>query len=142
MHSWIKAARWATTRRVQQVGFYDGCANAALPNGTDGWARIGGSMDWQVRQNLDHKPEDRARRVPRKLRNKAIYETPVVKRGGAEFVSQGSRTSPSPSASVDLAHLRPRPRSRVVHPRHTSPEPEAEGGLPPAVSLPRARWPA
>src|SRR5271157_2482720 len=25
----------------------------------------------------------------------------------ADFVSQGSRTSPSPSASVDLAHLRP-----------------------------------
>ncbi|HMF38598.1 MAG TPA: hypothetical protein VKF17_18305, partial [Isosphaeraceae bacterium] len=39
--------------------------------------------------------------------NKAIYERPVVKRGGADFVSQGSRTSPSPSASVDLAHLRP-----------------------------------
>src|SRR5208337_3268646 len=39
--------------------------------------------------------------------NEPIYERPVVKRGGADFVSQGSRTSPSPSASVDLAHLRP-----------------------------------
>ena len=39
--------------------------------------------------------------------NEAIYERGVVKRGGADFVSQGSRTSPSPSASVDLAHLRP-----------------------------------
>src|SRR5271157_5230691 len=36
----------------------------------------------------------------------AIYERPVVKRGGADIVSRGSRTSPSPSASVDLAHLR------------------------------------
>src|SRR5271166_1480154 len=28
-------------------------------------------------------------------KNKPIYERPVVKRGGADFVSQGSRTSPS-----------------------------------------------
>jgi hypothetical protein len=35
----------------------------------------------------------------------AIYVRGFVKRGGANFVSQGSRTSPSPSASVDLAHL-------------------------------------
>ena len=40
------------------------------------------------------------------MQNEPIYERPVVKRGGADFVSQGSRTSPSPSASVDLAHLR------------------------------------
>src|SRR5208337_1893886 len=40
------------------------------------------------------------------VQNEPIYERPVVKRGGADFVSQGSRTSPSPSASVDLAHLR------------------------------------
>src|SRR5271157_5861309 len=45
-----------------------------------------------------------------------IYERPVVKRGGADFVSQGSRTSPSPSASVDLAHLRPVRRRFSVHP--------------------------
>ena len=65
--------------------------------------------------------------------NKAIYERPVVKRGGAEFVSQGSRTSPSPSASVDLAHLRPvRGRFRRA-PRNTSSEPEAQGELPPSV---------
>src|SRR5271157_2972622 len=65
--------------------------------------------------------------------NKPIYERPVVKRGGADFVSQGSRTSPSPSASVDLAHLRPiRGRFRCA-PRDTSSEPEAEGELPPSV---------
>src|SRR5208337_2811912 len=45
-----------------------------------------------------------------------IYERPVVKRGGADFVSQGSRTSPSPSASVDLAHLRPVRGRFSVHP--------------------------
>src|SRR5271166_2030752 len=48
--------------------------------------------------------------------NEAIYERPVVKRGGADFVSQGSRTSPSPSASVDLAHLRPVRGRFSVHP--------------------------
>src|SRR5271157_358318 len=48
--------------------------------------------------------------------NEPIYERPVVKRGGADFVSQGSRTSPSPSASVDLAHLRPVRRRFSVHP--------------------------
>ena len=36
-----------------------------------------------------------------------IYERAFVKRGGADSVSRASRTSPSPSASVDLAHLRP-----------------------------------
>ncbi len=67
------------------------------------------------------------------LENKPIYERPVVKRGGADFVSQGSRTSPSPSASVDLAHLRPiRGRFRCA-PRDTSSEPEAVGELPPSV---------
>ena len=50
------------------------------------------------------------------MQNKPIYERPVVKRGGADFVSQGSRTSPSPSASVDLAHLRPVRGRFSVHP--------------------------
>src|SRR5271157_406903 len=50
------------------------------------------------------------------VRNEPIYERPVVKRGGADFVSQGSRTSPSPSASVDLAHLRPVRGRFSVHP--------------------------
>ena len=36
-----------------------------------------------------------------------IYERAFVKDGGADFMSRVSRTSPSPSASVDLAHLRP-----------------------------------
>ena len=40
-----------------------------------------------------------------------IYERSVVKDGGADSVSRVSRTSPSPSASVDLAHLRPSPRT-------------------------------
>ena len=62
-------------------------------------------------------------------RNKAIYERPVVKRGGADFCVAGSRTSPSPSASVDLADLGPAPRFRVARAtRDTSSEPEAEGG--------------
>jgi len=70
---------------------------------------------------------------PRKAQNEAIYERPVVKRGGADFVSQGSRTSPSPSASVDLAHLRP-VRGRVGRaPRDTSSEPEAEGDCSPSM---------
>ena len=47
----------------------------------------------------------------------AIYERGEVKRAGAENLCPGSpRTSPSPSASVDLAHLRPRPRSPVRAP--------------------------
>ena len=50
-----------------------------------------------------------------------------------EIVPGALRTSPSPSASVDLAHLRPRPRSRFVHSRHTSPEPEAEGDRSPSM---------
>ena len=70
---------------------------------------------------------------PQKAPNEAIYERPVVKRGGADFVSQGSRTSPSPSASVDLAHLRPVRRRFRCAPRNTSSEPEAEGELPPSV---------
>jgi hypothetical protein len=48
-------------------------------------------------------------------------------------VSRASRTSPSPSASVDLAHLRP-VRGRVGRAtRNTSSEPEAEGELPPSL---------
>ena len=63
-------------------------------------------------------------------------ETKPSMRGGkssgpVQRICPGSpRTSPSPSASVDLAHLRPRPRCWFVHPRHTSPEPEAEGETP------------
>ena len=68
----------------------------------------------------------------RKAQNKAIYKRAVVKRGGADLVSPGSRTSSSPSASVDRAHLRPvRGRFRYA-PRNTSSEPEAEGELPPS----------
>ena len=52
---------------------------------------------------------------------------------GADFVSRASRTSPSPSASVDLAHLRP-VRGRVGRAtRNTSSEPEAEGEFSPSM---------
>jgi hypothetical protein len=48
-----------------------------------------------------------AREDANSVTNEAIYERADVKRGGADFVLWASRTSPSPSASVDLAHLRP-----------------------------------
>src|SRR6516165_11776924 len=44
-----------------------------------------------------------------------------------------SRTSPSPSASVDLAHLRPVRRRVGYATRNTSSEPEAEGELSPSL---------
>src|SRR4051794_5804096 len=50
---------------------------------------------------------------------------------------ESSRTSPSPSASVDLAHLRPRHGSAWCTP-DTSPEPEAEGGSLSPLPKPRA----
>ena len=59
--------------------------------------------------------------------NEAIYEREVVKRGGADFVERGSRTSPSPSASVDLAQLEPGHGRSVRATRYTSSESEAEG---------------
>jgi hypothetical protein len=62
-----------------------------------------------------------------------IYERALVKRGGADFVSRASRTSPSPSASVDLAHLRPVRGRGGRATRNTSSEPEAEGDLPPSM---------
>ena len=46
---------------------------------------------------------------------------------GADFVIRASRTSPSPSASVDLAHLRPVCGRIGRATRNTSSEPEAEG---------------
>jgi hypothetical protein len=67
--------------------------------------------------------------------NEAIYERAGVKRGGADFVSRASRTSPSPSASVDLADLNP-VRGRVGRAtRNTSSEPEAEGEYSPSVPV-------
>ena len=62
-----------------------------------------------------------------------IYERADVKRGGADFCVAGSRTSPSPSASVDLAHLRPVRRRGGRATRNTSSEPEAEGDCSPSV---------
>jgi hypothetical protein len=46
--------------------------------------------------------------VETSLQNEPIYERGEVKQAGAENGAGSSRTSPSPSASVDLAHLRPR----------------------------------
>src|SRR5262249_1232205 len=66
-------------------------------------------------------------RTQERPRNEPIYERAGVKRGGAEFASRGSRTSSSPSASVDLAHLRPLRGRLSCAPRKTSSEPEAEG---------------
>ena len=65
--------------------------------------------------------------------DQSIYERALVKRGGADFVSRASRTSPSPSASVDLAHLRPVRGRGGRATRNTSSEPEAEGDLPPSM---------
>jgi hypothetical protein len=62
--------------------------------------------------------------------NEPIYERGKSSGPVQEIWAGSPRTSPSPSASVDLAHLRPRPRTRFVHPRPTSPEPQAEGGYP------------
>jgi hypothetical protein len=52
---------------------------------------------------------------------------------GADFAVRASRTSPSPSASVDLAHLRPRLRTNWSCTRNTSSEPEAEGEISPPL---------
>ena len=72
--------------------------------------------------------------------NEPIYEREVVKRGGADFVEQGSRTSPSPSASVDLAGLEPG-HVRLVHaPRCTSSESEAEGDCSPSIPAMYESW--
>jgi len=70
---------------------------------------------------------NRRRVLPRGNRTESLYERAGVKRGGAEFASRGSRTSSSPSASVDLAHLRPLRGRLSCAPRKTSSEPEAEG---------------
>ena len=51
--------------------------------------------------------------------NEAIYERAGCQARRCRFCVAGSRTSPSPSASVDLAHLRPvRRRGRSCHPQH------------------------
>ena len=52
---------------------------------------------------------------------------PLSSEVGADFVSRTSRTSPSPSASVDLADLRPVRGRGGRTARNTSSEPEAEG---------------
>ena len=72
--------------------------------------------------------------------NEPIYEREVVKRGGADFVKQGSRTSPSPSASVDLAGLEPGHARSVHAPRCTSSESEAEGDCSPSIPAMFESW--
>jgi hypothetical protein len=68
----------------------------------------------------------RGRELVQNLTNEPIYEREVVKRGGADFVERGSRTSPSPSASVDLAQFGPGHGRSVRATRYTSSESEAE----------------
>ena len=63
--------------------------------------------------------------------NEPIYERGLVKRGGADFVRRGSRTSPSPSASVDLAHLRPACDDLGVHPATHPLSPRPRESIPP-----------
>jgi hypothetical protein len=70
--------------------------------------------------------------------NEAIYEREVVKRGGADFVKRGSRTSPSPSASVDLALLGPGHGRSVRATRYTSSE--AEGDCSPSIPAMFESW--
>jgi len=56
--------------------------------------------------------------LPRSCHVTGIYERADVKRGGADFVWRVSCTSPSPSASVDLAHLRPGHGRWSCNPQH------------------------
>src|SRR5262245_52849329 len=67
---------------------------------------------------------------PRNRTNEAIYESCEVKRTGADSVS---REPPHIPLAVGVGRSGPSPTpptTRVVHPRDTSPEPEAEGGPP------------
>jgi hypothetical protein len=89
----------------------------------------------EKRHNRQVRPAWRYHGRSEKAPNEAIYERAGVKRGGADFVSRASRTSPSPSASVDLADLNP-VRGRVGRAtRNTSSEPEAEGEYSPSVPV-------
>jgi hypothetical protein len=81
--------------------------------------RIGSGVQVRVLQK-------RESREPQNVTNEPIYEREVVKRGGADFVERGSRTSPSPSASVDLAQFGPGHGRSVRATRYTSSESEAE----------------
>jgi hypothetical protein len=63
----------------------------------------------------------------------SIYERAFVKRGGADFVFRVSRTSPSPSASVDLAHLRPVRGQLVVQPATHPLSPRPRESYPPSM---------
>ncbi len=58
-----------------------------------------------------------------RLTRHASMREPLSSATGADFASQASRTSPSPSASVDLAHLRPvrQDRADAHHGRHLGP---------------------
>jgi hypothetical protein len=73
--------------------------------------------------------------------NEAIYESWEVKRAGADSVSREPPHIPLAGGVGRSGPSQTPPTSRVVHPRHTSPEPEAEGGVLPRPFLPRARWP-
>ncbi len=64
---------------------------------------------------------------------KAIYEGDLVKRSGAGSRCGVPHASPSPSASVNLAHRRPASVEVIVIPHNASPEPQAEGDAPTAI---------
>jgi hypothetical protein len=95
--------------------------------------QAGSGVRWAIKNARTNPSRVRCEVGDQKCANEPIYERADVKRGGADFVSRASRTSPSPSASVDLAHLRPVRRRVSYATRNTSSEPEAEGGLPPSL---------
>jgi hypothetical protein len=98
----------AKTKPIRQVA---GCERKALPGSG---SRRNSKTNWRLT-------------TWQGFRNEPIYERGAVKRGGADFVSRAFPTSPSPSASVDLAHLRPVRGRTGYATRNTSSEPEAEG---------------
>ena len=108
-------------------------AHAAFPRG---------NTYLRLREELGPLYEDSVTEPVKLGVSEPVYERGKVKRAGAESGVESSRTSPSPSASVDLAPLRPHPRSRFVHSRHTSPEPEAKGESPSASSIHHEPMPA
>ena len=66
--------------------------------------------------------------------NEPIYESCEVKRAGADCVSREPLHIPLAVGVGRSGPSQTPPTAPVVHPRHTSPEPEAEGGPPTATS--------
>ena len=70
----------------------------------------------------------------RNSQNEPIYESCEVKRAGADCVSREPLHIPLAVGVGRSGPSQTPPTAPVVHPRHTSPEPEAEGGPPTATS--------